>query len=75
MAMPTITKDVVTLLVGMVKTPSLINSVDVTSISMDSRRVEQGALFIATATAYEQRAHHIEQAVLMSRAYRWIVAE
>lgn len=63
MAMPTITKDVVTLLVGMVKTPSLINSVDVTSISMDSRRVEQGALFIATATTYEQRAHHIEQAV------------
>jgi len=63
MAEQAITKDVLTLLAGMVKTPSLINNVDVTSISMDSRRIEQGALFIATATASEQRILHIEQAL------------
>jgi len=63
MATSIITKDVLTLLVGMVKTPDLIKHVDVTSITMDSRQVEQGALFIATATASEQRTQHLEQAI------------
>jgi len=63
MASDLILKDVLTLLVGMVKTPSLITNVDVTSITMDSRQLEQGALFIATAKTTEHRLTHLKQAI------------
>lgn len=56
-------KALLTLLVGLVKTPSLITPVAVTSVTMDSRQLEQGALFIATAKTPEQRLTHIQQAL------------
>ncbi len=63
MGMPTITKNISTLLVGMVRTPDLIESTDVTSVTMDSRGVDTGALFIATAKDAKQRTIHIKEAI------------
>jgi UDP-N-acetylmuramoyl-L-alanyl-D-glutamate--2,6-diaminopimelate ligase len=51
------------LLVGMVGDPSLIADMAISSVSMDSREIESGALFIATAKEAEQRQSHIRQAI------------
>jgi len=56
-------KGLLSLLVGLVKNPNVIKDVDITSVSMDSRQVEAGALFIATAKQQQQRQKHIEKAV------------
>ena len=63
MDIPTITKNISTLLVGMVRTPDLIVSTEVTSISMDSRGVNKGALFIATANDAIHRTLHFTEAI------------
>jgi|TARA_B110000483_G_scaffold178035_1_gene210583 UDP-N-acetylmuramoyl-L-alanyl-D-glutamate--2,6-diaminopimelate ligase len=63
MDIPTITKNISTLLVGMVRTPDLIVSTEVTSISMDSRGVNKGALFIATANDAKHRTLHFTEAI------------
>lgn len=55
--------DLLTLLVGFVKDPSQLEPVIITSISMDSRHVESGAVFIATAKQNAQRQRHIAQAI------------
>jgi UDP-N-acetylmuramoyl-L-alanyl-D-glutamate--2,6-diaminopimelate ligase len=51
------------LLAGMVKDPSVITDMAISSISMDSREVDSGALFIATAKEPVQRQGHIQQAI------------
>lgn len=56
-------KDLLSLLVGLVKNPAVIKNVEITSVSMDSRQVEVGALFIATAKQQQERQNHIEQAI------------
>jgi len=63
MDIPTITKNISTLLVGMVRTPDLIISTEVTSVSMDSRTVNKGALFIATAKDTRHRTLHFKEAI------------
>ena len=63
MGIPTITKNISSLLVGMVRTPDLIVSSEVTSVSMDSRGVNKGALFIATAKEVKHRALHFKEAI------------
>ena len=63
MVIPTITKNISTLLVGMVRTPDLIESTAVSSVSMDSRGVNKGALFIATAKDAKHRALHFKEAI------------
>ncbi len=63
MATQLINKSLLTLLVGMVKTPSLITDAEVTSITMDSRQLENDALFIATAKTIEHRQVHLKQAI------------
>ena len=56
-------KDLLSLLVGLVKNPAVIKNVEITSVSMDSRQVEVGALFITTAKEQQDRQSHIEQAI------------
>jgi UDP-N-acetylmuramoyl-L-alanyl-D-glutamate--2,6-diaminopimelate ligase len=56
-------KDLLSLLVGLVKNPAVIKNVEITSISMDSRHVEVGALFIAAAKQQQDRQSHISQAI------------
>jgi|TARA_B110000495_G_C23016011_1_gene601814 UDP-N-acetylmuramoyl-L-alanyl-D-glutamate--2,6-diaminopimelate ligase len=63
MKMPTITKNISTLLVGMVRTPDLIENTCVTSVSMNSRELDAGGLFIATAKNVNQRTLHIKEAI------------
>lgn len=56
-------KDLLTLIVGMVKDPSVIKNVEINHISMDSREINTDALFIATAKQQQQRQEHIKQAI------------
>ena len=63
MEMQRITKNLSTLLVGMVRTPDLIGNTYVTSVSMDSRELDKGGLFIATAKDINQRALHFKEAI------------
>ena len=56
-------KKLSSLLAGMVKDPSVITDMAISSISMDSREVDSGALFIATAKEPVQRQGHIQQAI------------
>ncbi|MFT7234609.1 MAG: UDP-N-acetylmuramoyl-L-alanyl-D-glutamate--2,6-diaminopimelate ligase [Methylophagaceae bacterium] len=56
-------KDLLALLAGMVKDPTVISNVAISHISMDSREVQLGGLFIATAKNQQQRINHIEQAI------------
>ena len=51
------------LLVGMVKDPSVITDIAISNVSMNSREVVSGALFIATAKELVQRQSHIQQAI------------
>jgi UDP-N-acetylmuramoyl-L-alanyl-D-glutamate--2,6-diaminopimelate ligase len=51
------------LLVGMIKDPCVIDDLAISSISMDSREVDSGALFIATAKDVSQCQSHIQQAI------------
>ena len=63
MSMPTISKNIATLLVGMVKSPDLIEKREVTSVSMDSRVLDAGGLFIATAKDAKERTLHFKEAI------------
>jgi len=51
------------LLAGMLKDPSVLADVVITGLTLDSRCIQSGDLFIALSANKEQRALHIEQAL------------
>lgn len=51
------------LLAGMLKDPSVLTDVVITGLTLDSRRIQSGDLFIALSVNKQQRSLHIEQAL------------
>ena len=56
-------QSLISLLAGMMADPTALIDVDVTAITMDSRQVEQGGLFVSLATQAQQAQDYLQQAV------------
>ena len=56
------------LLVGMLADPSILENVSVAGISLDSRQVHAGGLFLSLARDSEQRIHNLKQALSLGVA-------
>ena len=61
--MATIKKSLPELLVGMVRSPVVLQDINVTSIRLDSRQVQAGGLFLSLAHDIEQRQQYLQQAL------------
>lgn len=57
-----------TLLVGMLADPSVLDDINVLGISLDSRQVQAGWLFISLAADETQRLEYLQQALSMGAA-------
>ena len=56
------------LLVGMLADPSILEEINVSGISLDSRQVHVGGLFFSLAKDAEQRVHNLKQALSLGVA-------